>query len=397
MKILFYRYGNICEPDVIESFKKLNIEVVEETTEITNKKLLASERIQLLEKLLQKHTFLFVFSINYYPSIAEYCHIMQLTYVCWTVDSPVLELFSKSISYSTNRIFMFDRTQYEYFHPQNPDGIFYLPLGTNVSHWDEVLLDNPLSQKDIDGFSGDVSFVGSLYYEKSPLEHIKSLPDYVNGFIDGLLEAQLPVYGYNFLEEALPADIVAAIKKADPNFYQPADAFTNPDSYIAAHFYLGMKLAALERTRTLALLSKLFSVDVYTRSDLGQLPDIHAKGGIKTLTEMPKVFHLSKINLNMTMRPIQSGLSLRVFDVMGCGGFLMTNYQSELPDYFESGKDLETYSSMAELVEKVDYYLKHDSQREQIARNGYEKTKKYHTYDNRIAQMIQTLHDWRKI
>ena len=46
-----------------------------------------------------------------------------------------------------------------------------------------------------------------------------------------------------------------------------------------------------------------------------------------------------KIYLNMTIKPIQTGLPLRIFDIMGCGGFLMTNYQAELPEYFEIGTD----------------------------------------------------------
>lgn len=37
MKIYFYRYGSICEPDVIDSFKRLGLDVDEETIEISKK------------------------------------------------------------------------------------------------------------------------------------------------------------------------------------------------------------------------------------------------------------------------------------------------------------------------------------------------------------------------
>ncbi len=114
-------------------------------------------------------------------------------------------------------------------------------------------------------------------------------------------------------------------------------------------------------------------------------------GPVKTLTEMPKVFHASRINLNITMRPIETGLSLRIWDILGCGGFLLTNYQAEIPDYFEIGRDLETYESMEELEQKVQYYLAHDEERLEIAINGYEKTARLHTYEIRIAEMIRVL------
>ena len=127
---------------------------------------------------------------------------------------------------------------------------------------------------------------------------------------------------------------------------------------------------------------------IYTGSDTSPLREVHTHGTIKTLTEMPKVFHLSKINLNMTVKSIQTGLPLRIFDILGCGGFLLTNYQAELPEYFEIGKDLEAYSSMDELIDKCAFYLEHDDIRADIARSGYEKVKQYHTYSHRIAEML---------
>ena len=93
----------------------------------------------------------------------------------------------------------------------------------------------------------------------------------------------------------------------------------------------------------------------------------------------------------MTIRPIQTGLSLRVFDILGCGGFLLTNYQEELPEYYEIGKDVEVFSSGEELVEKADYYLSHEEKRKKIAENGYEKTRAFHTYETRVAQMIRII------
>ena len=93
----------------------------------------------------------------------------------------------------------------------------------------------------------------------------------------------------------------------------------------------------------------------------------------------------------MTLKSIQSGLPLRIFDIMGCGGFLMTNYQTELTDHFEIGRDLETYSSIDELVDKCAFYLEHDDIRREIARNGYEKIKQQHTYPHRMAEMLRNV------
>ena len=136
------------------------------------------------------------------------------------------------------------------------------------------------------------------------------------------------------------------------------------------------------------MLSDSFNVDMYTGSDTSSMPHINNRGFAKSLEEMPLIFNNSKINLNITAKSIRSGLSLRVFDVLGCGGFLITNYQAELPEFFEIGKDLVAYESMEDLKSKCDYYLKHEDERMEIANNGYETVKKLHTYDTRLIQMI---------
>ena len=106
---------------------------------------------------------------------------------------------------------------------------------------------------------------------------------------------------------------------------------------------------------------------------------------------MPKVFHMSKINLNFTIPNIKSGLPLRMWDIMGAGGFLMTNFQAEIPGFFEIGRDLVCFESEQELVEKCGYYLTHEDERIQIARNGYEKVKKMHSNKLRVIKLLQLI------
>ena len=93
MNILFYRYGSICEPDIIASFKHLGFNITEDTREVYNKQLLPSDCINGLAKLLKQNTYSFVFSINFFPSVSDVCNIWGIPYLCLIVDSPVLELF----------------------------------------------------------------------------------------------------------------------------------------------------------------------------------------------------------------------------------------------------------------------------------------------------------------
>lgn len=386
MNILFYRYGSICEPDIIASFKHLGFNITEDTREVYNKQLLPSDCIKGLNELLKQDTYSFIFSINFFPSVSDVCNIWGIPYLCLIVDSPVLELFSTSLANPCNKVFLFDRQLYNDFHHINPDGIFHIPLATNVR--DNYATATMASATDRARFSSDISFIGSLYSEKCLYNQI-TLPEKMRGYVDGLIEAQLLVYGYNFIEECVTPELIEAFCKVRPELINFPDSMKVDTKAVIAQHIISVKVAEQERLRYLKALSEHFNVDLYTGSDTYSMPLIHNRGFAKTNTEMPIIFHQSKINLNLTAKSIRSGLSLRIFDVLGCEGFLITNYQAELPEHFNIGEDLEAYTSLDDLMGKCEYYLSHDKDRQEIAHNGFEKVKKYHTYDIRLTQMLE--------
>ena len=140
---------------------------------------------------------------------------------------------------------------------------------------------------------------------------------------------------------------------------------------------------------TLRNISENFRLDLYTLSDTSHFPKANCRGGADSITMMPKIFKCSKINLNMTNRPIKTGLPLRIFDIMGAGGFVLTNYQAEIPEIFEIGKDLAVYESQEDLLNQIGYYLEHDEERLEIAKRGQEKVKEYHSYAAKLNQILK--------
>ncbi len=192
MKIIIHRYNSICEPDYINAFKQLGIEVIEDKLEITDKSIPLDKRVEYLgEKILTEEP-VFVFSINYFPFIALICEKLKCLYVCVSVDCPVVELFSNTIKSPYNRVFLFDREQYNDIYTANPDCIFYLPLGVNSDRINQEI-GTPIwkgASRNID-YKYDVSFIGSLYSEKDAYADIEhKLSDRERGYVDGLISAQ---------------------------------------------------------------------------------------------------------------------------------------------------------------------------------------------------------------
>lgn len=388
MNVLFYRYGSICEPDIIDTFTEFGFHVTEITDEVTNKDLLPADSLKIVSRQLLSQPADFVFSINFFPHLSELCNIFHIRYLCWSVDSPVFEFFTPSIKNPWNRVFLFDRAQYNEIQPLNPACVFHLPLAANTAPKERLF--SAASPDTVRKYHSDVSFVGSLYTEKCPYDKLTGISAHTEGYLNGIMAAQEKIYGCYFINELLDEALVAEFKAHLPNFYQPLPGAFLSDRDIVSQLYIGAKISASERVHTMEVLGTHFPVDLYTGSDTSKLPMVRNRGLVKTLTEMPFVFAQSKINLNITSKSIRTGLPLRIFDILSCGGFVLTNYQEELADNFEIGSDLETYGSMDELLYKTEYYLSHEKERAEIAHNGLATLKSRHTYLHRLEQMVTT-------
>ena len=389
MNILFYRYGSICENDILKCFNESGHKCKTIEDEIKDKSLTGADTLKLVDKALQNGQYDCVFTVNFYPSISDLCNIYHIRYICWIVDSPVLELFSASIKNSWNRVFVFDRMQYEEIHSLNPGCIFHYPLAVDTKGKQRVI-NAAVADGSANKYKCNVSFVGSLYGEKDPLSDIRWADEYTKGFLDALTEAQMKVYGYYFVQDMLNDRVIEGFKKSVPDYYHMKSDNQLTDRIIIGQYYLGNHITAVERTRLIKRISERFPIEVYTRSDISEIKKANVRGGCETLTEMPIIFHESKINMNPTSKAIRSGIPLRVFDIFACGGFLLSNYQSELSELFVPEEDFVYYDSIEQAEEMIDYYLNHEEDRVQIARNGYIKVKEQYSYNVRLNRLLLT-------
>ena len=56
--------------------------------------------------------------------------------------------------------------------------------------------------------------------------------------------------------------------------------------------------------------------------------------------------------------------------------------------FFEEDKEIVLYSNKREAVKKINYYLKNEDKRLEIAMNGYNKVKKYYTTKNIVNYIV---------
>lgn len=387
MNILIYRYNSICEDAVIRGLKELGHTVYEVILEVENKSPSGQEILDAVVMGMEKSNADIIFSINYYPALSEIARVYKLLYYSWIVDATVLELYSKTIKNRCNRLFIFDSELYREISVYNPYNIFYLPLAADCDFYQNAIRNASLS--DVEKYTHNISFVGSLYTEKCPYDKVKNLSPKISGYLHGIMKAQEKIYGYYFVEELLSDELVDEFVKNYDGYYLAGEEDLLTKKRTLAQFYIGNKITAMERVDTFKYLSEKFEVDIYTASDTKEIPKLKNHGTIMTHTQMPIVFNKSTINLNPTSKPIRSGIPLRIFDLLACEGFVLCNYQSDLLNEFLQGEELDIYSSIEELEEKIRYYLSHTDVCREIAHNGYEKVSKRHTYPLRLEQMFR--------
>ena len=328
------------------------------------------------------------FAVNYTNGLAELFESHGVDLICWEVDPATDHL--KPISTSSDRayVFTYREANVEEFVKAGFKNVEHLPLASDT----EKRSPTQLSQEEHDIYDARLSFVGS-----SMIENAKSLckiflsqyKAYKDGSADAVEE------GNQLLEEILSVQrqdfsvylIHDLLDKYFPNFIRYL--FELPGAYDPS-ILVGEIAAAEKRVNYIA---KLGGLDVKVWGDEGwrNAEQYGAKymGSAGHTFEINKIYSASSINVDINRLYQMDIIPMRIFDIMACGGFVLAEYSKELGDIFEIGKEVETYSTLDELVLKATYYLDHESEVLEIAERGREAVLKNHTISGRVKHMLK--------
>ena len=382
--MLYIDYQMFGKEDIIEAFEALGCMVNVTDVPIRYGEF-STETIIELGQILDKAEYDIVFSSNYYPYVSQICSHAKIKYLSWTYDSPRIALYDESINNSCNYAFVFDSEECLRLRTAGVNRVFYMPLGVNCNRIEKITI----SPEEKNIYSADISLVASLYNEKHNLYNslYEKLDDYSKGYLDAVVRAQSNIFGGSFLEDSLKDEIISVMYKVMP-YDSDNNSYTDL-KYVYANYFLARKVATYQRKGFIREISKRFNMKVYTPGDISDIPDAIHMGTVDYSSDMNKVFKLSKINLNITLPSIKTGIPLRALDIMGAGGFLLTDYRNDFEGIFEPGIDMVCYSSVDEALSQIDYYLEHEDERMEIAENGMNKIKQYFSYIDRIGDMLE--------
>lgn len=374
MKILLFNWYDNSSHDACECLLRLGHAVAEIKYQLTDK--FHDEQLESsLTGAIVRHGFEAVFSFDYFPVLSDIAERTGVKYISWVYDSPHNTLYAKNIFNKCNYIFCFDRLDAERLKHLGVLHAYHVPLAANVRRLDALLGELNVPQQ----YDYDISFVGSLYRNKYNFYDSIKMPEYYRGFYDGVMQSQMELYGCDIVSQLVTDSRFEKISSSFSVEHDDRLFITKKDYFIQ---FVQKKITSVERVKALNCLAERYRVTLFSGSSDEELRQVEYKGYADYLTEMPGIFRNSKINLNISLRSIVSGIPLRCIDIMAAGGFLLSNYQPELAELFTDGEEMVMYTSMDDLKEKAGYYLEHDAEREQIALNGWRKIHEEYGMEN---------------
>ena len=133
---------------------------------------------------------------------------------------------------------------------------------------------------------------------------------------------------------------------------------------------------------------KIFGSDSWIKAGDGSSIEEKYYGGYVNYYETPYIYSSAKIVLGIqSVNTSITQTSVRTYEILGTGAFHLTCYTPSHENIFNNHEHLVWSNSPKETLELIDYYLNHDKERQEIAKQGQDEVLSKHTYAHRVFQL----------
>jgi spore maturation protein CgeB len=332
-----------------------------------------------------------VAGINYTQGIAEACRDLGLQLLIWEIDPATDPLTPCTPPAEHAHIFSYRKAQVPVFAAAGFPNASYLPLAANPARRFPAELD----ATETPHYRAPLAFVGASMREQANLFRDHLIAEYCLwrggspgdarrdccGHLEALQNAHRDDFSRSqvatLLDEVMP-EFMAAMRS------KPG----KPDPVILA----SEMIAADKR---LFYVENLGARGIHVWGDAAwQATEEHGavyRGVAGHRFELNKIYGSATINIDIGRIYQNDMVTMRVFDVMACGGFVLTERNDALLELFTEGVELDCYTSLQELLDKVEHYSARPDEAAAIAARGYEAVLANHTISGRVAIMLESL------
>lgn len=381
MRLLIYEWSAYLDYDILEICRDEGIDYESFSWRFTDKNR-DDKFVDWFGKTIGENYFDAVLSINYWPLLSHVCQLRGMKYIAWCYDNPLnVVRMEETLHNPVNYVFLFDRVQYLKYKNAGFDTVYHLPLGVNRNRMGRLEVTSAERAR----YRAEVALVGKLYESRLP-EIMAPLNSYIKGFLDALIRVQSNIHGSYILDECISEQLIQEINR---QYLEKEPGTQVRMSKEALSYAMASEVTRRDRIVLLSLCGERFDTRLYSYQNSEVIKNVKKYPAVDYWTEMPKIFACSRINLNPSLRIIQTGIPLRAFDIMGAGGFLLSNRQEELLELFEDEEEVVVYNGVEDAVDKIAFYLQHEDIRRKIAENGKVKTLSEHSLQGRMKEMFR--------
>lgn len=386
MKIL-YVYGLSTEKNIVQTLRKLKCDVME-YPEVQDTSNMDEEKINVLVAYVKEHGITHLMSIHLIYNVAVAAYWAGIKYISVIWDAPYLKAYTVMGTLDNIWYSAFDKLDAERMRQGGCPHVMYQPLSVNrenILAWKKRFLAKRR-------YIHDISLIANLYEDNAYDRCLDLLPENMQAYFRSIFEeAAFKWDGVNRVYGKTGQEILEYMKLVSPTL-KINNPYNVEDVRYFEAMYLIRKLANIERVCVLNLLAEDHDVYLYTYSEVDEtlMPKVHRRPPVQVGEATSFIYAGTKINLNIALKGIEGGTTQRIMDIMGAGGFVLTNYCEETAELFEEDKEIVMFRTPEELIQKVDYYLEHEEEREQIARAGHERAMNDYTYEKKIKKLL----DW---
>jgi spore maturation protein CgeB len=326
-----------------------------------------------------------VFTFNFSPTVSAACNSLSIPYAAWIYDCPLQSLYHKEAYNDINHFFVFDKYLLDLLKTREMKNAYYMPLAANVTKMGKL----QISLQDERDYSCDISFVGIQYVDGRYAFYKNSLPEHLQNELDLAAYEMLGKWdGRDHIHNTMSDELIDAL--ADLSEITPYEKLNFPNRLYFEEVVIARAVAYTERRLMMEAISD-FSPRWYgaKAEDKDKIDGVCYCPSLDYQGSLPKAYNLSRINLSTCLHSISSGIPLRVFDIMGAGGFILSNHQPEIEELFDIGKEIVVYHSFEEMRELAKFFLSHEDARMAILLAGYEKVCNEFTYPVAVQKMIE--------
>lgn len=328
---------------------------------------LTREQIAALFKTIGEFKPDFILTSNYAGMdtrgiFARFFEDARIPYVSWFTDTPRMILYGREMHLSHYAVAAtWERAYTPHFEAIGFQHVHFMPLGTDPALFDA---------EPADTFDRDLAFVGTSMVEQTAeaIEKHAHLPHVLEAVKRAFDEGRVTRENYAAgMAAILGEELLASL---NPSERRNVELLVN---------YEATRRQREGLTLALAPMGLEVRGDPHWRALLE-----NTGGSLGYFDALAPYYRGTAVNVNSTSLQMRWAVNQRVFDCPAAGGFLLTDNQRDMGEFFDPDREAVVYGSLEELRDKTAYYLRRPDERAAIVRAARRRILAEHTHAHRL-------------